>query len=48
MAKSIPLSPKHGLNPTIPVCAWCGKEKNEIKKSIPNQGKISKYDGNSK
>lgn len=30
MAKSIPLSPKHGLNPTIPVCAWCGKEKNEI------------------
>lgn len=31
MAKnSINLSPKHGLNPTIPVCAWCGKDKNEI------------------
>ena len=28
--KSIPLSPKHGLNPTIPVCAWCGEPKNEI------------------
>lgn len=30
MAKNITLSPKHGLNPTIPVCAWCGKHKNEI------------------
>lgn len=30
MANSIPLSPKHGLNPTIPCCAWCGKEKKEI------------------
>ena len=30
MANSIPLSPKHGLNPTIPVCAWCGEPKNEI------------------
>ena len=30
MAKSIPISPKHGLNPTIPVCAWCGQPKNEI------------------
>lgn len=27
---SIRLSPKHGLNPTIPVCFWCGKERNEI------------------
>ena len=26
----IRISPKHGLNPTIPVCFWCGKEKNEI------------------
>ena len=26
----IKLSPKHGLNPTIPVCFWCGKEKGEI------------------
>ena len=31
MAKdSIKLSPKHGLNPTIPVCFWCGEDKNEI------------------
>ena len=27
---SIKLSPKYGLNPTIPLCFWCGKEKNEI------------------
>lgn len=24
------LHPQHGLNPTIPVCWWCGKEKNEV------------------
>ena len=30
MAKDIKLSPKHGVNPTIPICFWCGKEKNEI------------------
>lgn len=30
MSNSIPLSPKHGLNPTIPVCFWCGNPKNEI------------------
>ena len=28
--RSIKLSPKHGVNPTIPVCFWCGKEKNEV------------------
>lgn len=27
---SIKISPKHGLNPTISVCFFCGKEKNEI------------------
>lgn len=27
---SIKLSPKHGVNPTIPVCFFCGKEKNEV------------------
>ena len=27
---SIKLSPKHGLNPTIPVCFFCGKQKNMI------------------
>lgn len=30
MAKNITLSPKHGVNPTIPICAWCGESKNEI------------------
>ena len=30
MSKSIPLSPKHGLNPTIPVCFFCGEQKNEV------------------
>ena len=28
--RNIRLSPKHGVNPTIPVCFWCGKKKNEI------------------
>lgn len=27
---SITLSPKYGVNSTIPVCFWCGEEKNEI------------------
>ena len=27
---SIPLSPKHGVNPSMSMCFWCGKEKNEI------------------
>ena len=27
---NIKLSPKHGVNPTIPICAWCGEQKNEI------------------
>lgn len=30
MSKSIRVSEKHGLNPTIPVCFYCGKQKNEI------------------
>jgi hypothetical protein len=30
MSKSIRLSQKHGVNPMIPVCFFCGKEKNEI------------------
>ena len=30
MSKSIKPSPKHGLNPTIPVCFFCGNEKDEI------------------
>lgn len=30
MSDSIKISPKHGLNATIPICFWCGNEKNEI------------------
>ena len=30
MSNSITLSPKHGVNATIPVCFFCGEEKNEI------------------
>ena len=30
MSKGIKISPKHGLNPCIPVCIFCGKQKNEI------------------
>ena len=30
MGKNIPLSPKYGVNPTIPICFMCGKPKNEI------------------
>lgn len=26
----IPVSEKHGINPTIPICFFCGKAKNEI------------------
>lgn len=40
MDKSIKISPNHGLNPTIPICFWCGKEKNEI----AIMGKINKND----
>lgn len=27
---SIRLSPKHGVNPTIAICFWCGKERGDI------------------
>lgn len=30
MSNSIHISEKHGVNPTIPICYWCEKEKNEI------------------
>ena len=30
MSNSIRISPKHGLNPTIPVCFFCGEDKNEV------------------
>jgi hypothetical protein len=30
MNRSIKLSEKHGVNPCIPRCFWCGKEKSEI------------------
>ena len=28
--KSIRISPKYGVNPCIPVCFFCGEEKNEV------------------
>lgn len=30
MSKGIKMSPKHGVNPCMPVCFFCGKERNEI------------------
>ena len=30
MSKSIKISEKHGVNPTMPLCFFCGEEKNEI------------------
>lgn len=30
MTRDITLHPEHGINPTIPMCLYCGKEKNEI------------------
>lgn len=30
MGNSIPLSPKHGVNPCMPVCAFCGEDTGEI------------------
>lgn len=30
MARSIRLHPKYGVNPTIPVCFFCGKERGEL------------------
>lgn len=30
MSNSIEVSPKHGVNPTIPVCFFCGEDKNMI------------------
>lgn len=30
MSKGIKLSPNHGLNPCIPVCFFCGQDKNEV------------------
>lgn len=30
MSKSIEISPKYGVNPVIPLCFFCGEQKNEI------------------
>lgn len=30
MSNSVKISPRHGLNPSIPICFWCGEEKNEV------------------
>lgn len=30
MSKGIRISEKHGVNPTIPTCFFCGEDKNEV------------------
>ncbi len=30
MSKGIKVSQNHGVNPSIPLCYWCGEEKNEV------------------
>lgn len=30
MSNGITLSPKYGVNPTIPICFWCGEERGEV------------------
>ena len=30
MSKGIKVSPKHGLNPCMPICFFCGQDRNEI------------------
>lgn len=30
MIVEIKLSPKYGVNPTIPVCFWCGEDRGEV------------------
>lgn len=30
VSTSVELSPKHGVNPTLSVCFWCGKERGDI------------------
>jgi hypothetical protein len=30
MSRGIPLSPKHGVNPAIPLCFFCNESKNEV------------------
>lgn len=30
MAKGIRLSKEHGVNPSVSLCFWCGKDKNEL------------------
>lgn len=38
---AINLSPKYGINPTVPICFWCNKERNEIAAlgKLPNDAK---------
>lgn len=45
MSKNIKFSPKYGLNPTIPICFWCGEEKNEIAMlgELPNDEEAPKH-----
>lgn len=42
---SIKLSKKHGVNPTIPVCFFCGNEKNEVALlgELPDDIEVPRY-----
>lgn len=44
MDKGIPISEKHGLNPTLGVCFWCGKHTGEIALlgKLPNDAEAPK------
>ena len=41
MSDYINLSEKYGVNPTIPVCFWCGEKKNEV----VLLGKVTNFNG---
>lgn len=46
MAKdSITLSPKHGVNPTLPICFFCGNERGDIALlgKLPDDKEAPKY-----
>lgn len=45
MSRGIPISHKHGVNPTIPLCIFCGKEKNMIALlgKLPNDAEAPRH-----
>lgn len=45
MSDSITLSSKHGVNPSIKICAWCGEPTNEVILfgKLPKDAEAPKY-----